>query len=191
MSDELNPSVTQWLAGMKSGDDRSFEQIWQRYFSRLVGLARKTLSGNSQASGNEEDVAQSAFESFYFRARDGKFPQLNDRDDLWKLLMTITLRKAWKQRRRNAKRGVPADPAILAEELVAESPSPEMAALTTDEFRRLFGMLDHPLLATVALMKLEGHTNRQIADVLEVSVATVERKLQLIRHVWSGEIEAS
>jgi DNA-directed RNA polymerase specialized sigma24 family protein len=52
-------------------------------------------------------------------------------------------------------------------------------------------MLDHPLLATVALMKLEGHKNRQIADLLNVSVATVERKLQLIRHVWSGEVESS
>ncbi len=188
MPNEPQSSVTQWLAGMKSGDERAFEQIWQRYFMRLVSLARKTLDGSPRAAGSEEDVAQSAFESFYFRARDGKFPRLNDRDDLWKLLITITLRKAWKERRREARRGAPADPAILADELLAESPAPETAALTADEFRRLFGLLDHPLLATVALMKLEGHTNRQIADVLEVSLATVERKLQLIRRVWSGEL---
>jgi DNA-directed RNA polymerase specialized sigma24 family protein len=83
---------------------------------------------------------------------------------------------------------VSADPAILADELLAESPTPETAALATDEFRRLFGLLNNPLLATVALMKLEGHTNREVADVLEVSIATVERKLQIIRQLWSSEV---
>jgi DNA-directed RNA polymerase specialized sigma24 family protein len=189
MSDENTHSVTQWLAGMKSGDDAAFEQIWQRYFTSLVSLARKTLATTPATQGNEEDVAYSAFESFYFRAKQGKFPQLNDRDDLWKLLITITLRKAWKERRRAARRGAAADPAVLANELLAQSPTPEMAALTTDEFRRLFGRLNNPLLATTALMKLEGHTNRQIAEVLDISLATVERKLQLIRQLWSGEIQ--
>jgi DNA-directed RNA polymerase specialized sigma24 family protein len=187
MSDESFASVTQWLAGMKSGDDDAFEQIWQRYFTSLVGLARKTLASTAGTKGNEEDVAQSAFESFYFRAKEGRFPQLNDRDDLWKLLITITLRKAWKERRRAFRRGPAADPVALANELLAESPSPEMAAVTTDEFRRLFGLLNNPLLATVALMKLEGHTNHQIANTLDVSLSTVERKLQLIRQLWSGE----
>jgi DNA-directed RNA polymerase specialized sigma24 family protein len=110
MSDESFASVTQWLAGMKSGDDDAFEQIWQRYFTSLVGLARKTLASTAGTKGNEEDVAQSAFESFYFRAKEGRFPQLNDRDDLWKLLITITLRKAWKERRRAFRRGPAADP---------------------------------------------------------------------------------
>jgi hypothetical protein len=93
MSDETNASVTEWLAGMKSGDDDAFEQIWRRYFTSLVGLARKTLASSRSTKGIEEDVAQSAFESFYFRAKEGKFPRLNDRDDLWKLLITITLRR--------------------------------------------------------------------------------------------------
>jgi DNA-directed RNA polymerase specialized sigma24 family protein len=189
MSSETTASVTEWLAGMKSGDNDAFEQIWHRYFTSLVSLARKTLASTVTTQGNEEDVAQSAFESFYFRAKQGKFPRLNDRDDLWKLLITITLRKAWKERRRSSRRGSSADPAILADELLAQSPTPETAALATDELRRLFALLNNPLLATVALMKLEGHMNRQIADVLEVSLATVERKLQLIRQLWSKEIQ--
>ncbi len=38
-------------------------------------------------------MALSAFHSFCDRAGRGQFPQLADRDDLWRLLATITTRK--------------------------------------------------------------------------------------------------
>ena len=156
------------------------ERLWHRYYERLVSLARKTLGAQSRGV-SAEDIAQSAFKSFYFRAQDDKFPRLNDRDDLWKILITITLRKAWRKRDREAKRGLPGDPEIIAQELAGDGPTPATAAAVTDEFRRLFRLLDDPVLSAIALMKMEGHTNREIADVMEISVATVERKLQLTR----------
>ena len=184
--DEVD-SVSDWLAGLKTGDERAVEQIWERYFDRLVRLARKTL-GELPRQTSAEDVAQSAFKSFYFRAQDGKFPRLNDRDELWKLLLTITLRKAWRRREKSAKQALPADPDILADELAGQGPTPEMATSVTDEFRRLFGLLDDAVVSTVVLMKLEGHTNQQVSEVMQISVATVERKLQLARRAWSDEM---
>ena len=179
-------SVSFWLANLKDGDEAAVQHIWERYFTRLVALARRTLADSPRFSGIEEDVAQSAFKSFYIRARDGKFPCLDDRDDLWKLLLTITLRKSWRQRRRESK-GFAADPHDLDAQVVSRLPDPGMAAIAAEEFRRLFGKLDKPLLSRVALMKLEGFSNRQIGKTLNVSLATIERKLRVIRHLWGEE----
>ena len=87
-------SVSQWLAGIKAGDEASIEQLWHRYFERLVRLARGKLPGHCRRAFDEEDVALSAFQSFCQRAAGGQFPKLSDRNDLWRLLLTLTLRKA-------------------------------------------------------------------------------------------------
>ena len=44
-------------------------------------------------AADEEDVALSAFDSFCRGAEQGRFPQLDGRDDLWHLLVVITVRK--------------------------------------------------------------------------------------------------
>ena len=42
-------------------------------------------------------------------------------------------------------------------------------------------------LRTIALLKLEGHTNDEIAARIGRSVPTVERRLRLIRQTWKEE----
>ena len=73
---------------------RTSSALWGRYFQRLVRLAGARLPAHCRRSFDEEDVALSAFQSFCERAGRGQFPQLDDRDDLWRLLATITVRKA-------------------------------------------------------------------------------------------------
>ena len=104
MSDD---SVTQWIDRIKTGDQRAAEQIWHRYFEKLVRYATKKLSGSPRRVADEEDVALSAFGSFYRNAAAGRFPILHDRDDLWKIMFTITERKALDQVKfhRRLKRG--------------------------------------------------------------------------------------
>src|SRR5919199_377063 len=87
-------SITHCITLLKAGERAAAQQLWERYFQRLVGLARTKLRGTARRAAEEEDVALSAFDSFYQRAERGQFPQLNDRDDLWQLLVVITVRKA-------------------------------------------------------------------------------------------------
>src|SRR5436190_3151117 len=87
-------SVTHWINLLKSGDPAAVQKIWEAYFPRLVGLARKRLRESPRRAADEEDVALSAFDSFCEGAARGRFPQLTDRDDLWHVLVTITARKA-------------------------------------------------------------------------------------------------
>jgi DNA-directed RNA polymerase specialized sigma24 family protein len=190
-------SVTLWIDGIRAGDDADIHRLWDRYFERLVRLAGARLPTHSRRSFDEEDVALSAFQSFCSRAGHGQFPQLNGRDELWRLLATITVRKALDTLRHQnrQKRGggrvlgesaLPADGEGLADVLSRE-PTPEEVTQFADDYCRFVASLREPGMRTVALQRLEGQSTREIAQSLNVSTKTIERKLQLIRAIWSQE----
>jgi RNA polymerase sigma factor (sigma-70 family) len=184
--------VTRWLQRLKEGDRSAAQELWQRYCARLVGLARERLRGANRRAMDEEDVALSAFKSFCLRAEQGRFPRLDDRDDLWQVLVTITARKAADvaNHERRQKRGGGAvtaaselgDGETLAE-LISREPDPALAAELAENCRRLLDKLREPVLRTVALAKMEGHTNEEIAGLIGKSVVSVERKLARCRAI--------
>jgi DNA-directed RNA polymerase specialized sigma24 family protein len=137
---------------------------------------------------DEEDVALSAFASFCRAVQEGRYPELDGRDGLWQLLITFTLRKARDRARLAwaAKRSAPtqAEEDTPLEEVPDPSPSPDLLALFNDECRHLFSLLGDPELEAVALWKLEGSTNEEIAGRLGSTVRTVQRMLAEIRHTW-------
>jgi DNA-directed RNA polymerase specialized sigma24 family protein len=184
-------SVSRWLELFKDGDRTPVQPLWERYFRRLVGLARLHLQSMPRTAADEEDVALAAFASFCQGIERGRFPQLNDRDDLWRLLVVLTVRKAGRLRRFEGqlKRGGDTSPA-LAEELetiISREPSPAFAAEVGDACRDLLARLDDERLGALALRKMEGYTNGEIAAQLGCSPRTVERKLELIRELWQAE----
>jgi DNA-directed RNA polymerase specialized sigma24 family protein len=71
--------------------------------------------------------------------------------------------------------------------LAAREPSPAIAAMVTDECRALLGLLSDQTLRQVALMKMEGYTNEEIAAQLGCSPRSIARKVQRIRMTWQGE----
>ena len=87
-------SVSHWLGLLKAGDSTAAQPLWQRYFARLVGLARAKLRGTPRRAADEEDVALSAFDSFCRAAGQNRFPRLLDRDDLWQVLVMLTARSS-------------------------------------------------------------------------------------------------
>jgi DNA-directed RNA polymerase specialized sigma24 family protein len=185
-------SVTCWLDGLRAGDAVAAQRLWESYFRRLVGLARRRLRGAAPGVADAEDVALSAFDSFCRGAGRGRFPRLNDRDDLWQVLVVLTARKAADLLRAEAaqKRGGgrprPRDGGPDPGAVAGREPTPSFAAQVADECRRLLDRLDEELRA-LALLKMEGYTNAEIAAWLGRSLATVERKLKLIRRVWETE----
>jgi DNA-directed RNA polymerase specialized sigma24 family protein len=196
-------SVTRWLGRLQAGDHAAAQRLWERYFRRLVGLARRKLRDAPRRVADEEDVALSAFDSFCRGAEQGRFPQLRDRDDLWRLLFALTARKAFDQVRdqRRHKRGggrVRGESALLGpedsageeaglEQVLGREPTPEFAAQVAEECQRLLDLLGDAELRAVALAKMEGDTTEQIAARLGRSPRSVERKLQLIRSLWAKE----
>jgi DNA-directed RNA polymerase specialized sigma24 family protein len=190
-------SVTYWIHQLPAGDQAAIQKLWERYFPRLVGLVRKRLMGAPRAAADEEDVALSAFNSFFRRAQEGRFPKLTDRQDLWQLLVLIATRKASNlakyERRRPVIQLTGGDGSSEAPNpflnLISREPDPESAARVAEEYKRLLALLPDDSLRTVAEWKLEGYTNEQIAAKLERALSTVELKLRCIREIWQEEIE--
>jgi RNA polymerase sigma factor (sigma-70 family) len=194
-------SITRWLGLLKAGDSAAAQPLWERYFRRLVGLARARLQGAPRRAADEEDAALSAFTSFCLAAEQGRFPRLDDRDDLWQILMMLTARKAMRllQQERRQKRGggrvvTEADLEADADEeaglarLVGDEPTPEFAAGVAEECRRLLEVLGDEQLRALAVARMEGYTTEELAERLGVAPRTVERKLQKIREAWSREM---
>jgi len=189
-------SVTRLIGMLKQGDRVASQQLWEVYFGRLVGLARARLRNTVLRVADEEDVALSAFDSFVRRAERGQFPRLDDRDDLWQLLYVLTVRKAINlvhhQGRKSRGGGLVQSlqdlEALGAVEILDTEPSPELAAQMTEECQRLLARLGDDTLRSVALWKMEGYTNIEIAAKLGCVEQTVERKLRAVRQTWSNEV---
>lgn len=195
-------SVTRWVTALKGGDTAAAQPLWERYHRQLVSLARQKLQSARRRVADEEDVVQSAFHSFFRGVAAGRFPKLDDRNNLWRLLVVITARKALDQiaHERSKRQGggtVQGQSRMLLEEsdwddpaiqqVVGDEPTPEFAAQVAEEYERLLDRLDDLTLRQVAIRKMEGHTNDEIAEQLNCSKRTVARKLETIRIIWSEE----
>lgn len=196
MPAESAGSITHWIAELKAGDQAAAEPLWRRYVPRLIGLVQEKLGASRRnADADEEDVVLSAFRSFCAGAVNGRFTRLRDRDDLWRLLLVITVRKVCDRLKHNRaqRRGggrvlletdlTAGDDDGLLDQVIGREPSPEFALILAEEFERLLLRLDGPL-RHVALWKLEGNTDQEIADKLGCCRRTVTFKLALIRRIW-------
>jgi DNA-directed RNA polymerase specialized sigma24 family protein len=150
---------------------------------------------------DEQDVLQSMYASFCLRQQRGDF-SLGGREDLWQLLVTMTLNKtrnaAARHRagrrdyRREQGAAAGAEGSMTPDEALAAmegaGPTPDEAAELTEQLHaRLRGLPE--ALRRIALWKLEGYTHEEIAapERLNCTVRTVERKLHLIREHWQAE----
>ncbi len=185
-------TVTLWIHQLAEGDDRAAEKIYQRYFAQLVRYARSRISPALRTKIDEEEIVNSAMKSFLMRHRSGKFPDMESRDNLWRLLLTITARKISK---RVAKaQASPVTEADLPGEtssvpglsgVIGRGGGPVEAAMV-EEFLNL---LPDQELRTIALLKLDGHTNERIKELLGFgNIRRVERRLRVIRNVLTVEL---
>ena len=198
-------SVTAWLAHLKAGRTEAGHEIWQRYVSQLLRLARRKLGRMPRRAADEEDVVLIAFEAFLTGIQEGRFLKLDGRDDLWQVLVMLVERQAIALRRRELalKRGggeTRGESVFLRNDgrgpqprgpdrQVGREPSPALIAEMADRMRGLLDRLSDDTQRHIALGKLEGKTNQELADELNINLRAVERKLSMIRDKWRGNID--
>jgi DNA-directed RNA polymerase specialized sigma24 family protein len=197
----MSEQVSSWVLHLADGDEEIARKIWNEYFGRLVRLARRKLDGMPLRDLDEEDVALSAMNSFYHGMVQQKFGNVKNREDLWKLLVTITARKATAKLRRHyaQKRGggsIRGESVFGQQEelnrngignVLGTEPTPELALAVVENCQILLDKLGDETLRQIALLTLEGHRTEEIAVKLGCVRRTVERKIERIREIWSEE----
>ena len=195
--------VTLWIDELRGADDAAAEKLWNHFVSRLYELARHKLQPTTRSVYDEEDAALSAFQSVCAGVVAGRFPDLQDRDSLWRLMLVITSRKIKDRHRydhqqkrdvhRNISSYIFADSTADSlpngtEQLTSREPTPEFAAQFVETYESLFQLLDDPQLQEVVTLRMEGYTDSEIAVRQNSSRRTVQRSLELIRRQWSEEL---
>jgi RNA polymerase sigma factor (sigma-70 family) len=200
----MEDSITQWITQLAEGDQEAARALWERYYQRLVGLAREALGHRRLRFADEQDVALSAFDSFCAGAAAGRFPRLEDRECLWRLLVTITERKAkallkYHRRRKRGGGKVRGDSCFASDgqdssaegfgAIAGPEPTPEYAAPVRDVYVRSMELLENDQQRRIAEYHLTGYTNEEIASFMGVSLRTVKRRLSRIRELWEAGAE--
>lgn len=192
-------SVSQYIEGLKAGDELATQKIWERFLDRLIRLADGKLKTDRKAM-DEEDVVQKAFAQFFRQVQEGRFSRLDDRNDLWQILAMLVDRRAKDQDRqqKTQKAGygqVRTESVLMTKSdligiagLPEMSPTPELAAELTEVFRLRLAELNDERSQQLVLLKMQGFTNFEIAKKMESSKRTVERRLEAIRHKWSASL---
>lgn len=192
--------VTGIIQRVRTGDEAAAQELWNRYSEQIVEVARRSLKDSSRRVQDEEDVAVIAFKSLLAGMTAGRFPELDHRDQLWRLLVVITTRKAAAviEKDHRQKRGggdVRGDSAVMYREnegsvlggfdqLESEKVPPDIVTVMADQTQQLLASLPDETAQRIAALKIEGFTHQEIADKLEINTRTVERRLKQIRELW-------
>ena len=198
---DQSPSISVWVANLKGGDADAAQRLWDRYFKKLISHAAQRIQAYNCPQGAviAEDVAASVFESLWKGANAGRFERVTDRDELWWLLQAMTNRKVVSHIRHSAAQvrnpgHVPTslslpDPQIVYEQLMEDEPNGDYVVMMQDQFSYLLSLLRDDKLRRIAVLKLEGSSNDEICGDLNISSATITRKLRLIRETWRQAID--
>jgi DNA-directed RNA polymerase specialized sigma24 family protein len=181
-------SVSEWLDQAKRGNCEALGLLWKRYYDRIASRADSKLPKMGHIDGS--DVAAIAFECFYFHIRKKPSPELTNRNDIWKVLISIVDRKIVDTVRKNKskKRGGHFHSHVLDGKVIELPPAndPVVHLTANEEFLRLLNLLN-PTEKQIAIARLEGFDNKEIADMISKSDRTVVAKLTKIRLLWEEE----
>ncbi len=163
-----------------AADPEAAQAIVDRYLARLLPLIRKRLSVPIRSRIDAEDIAQSAFRSFFLKARDDRFTWEHS-GDLWRLLAAISLNKLRRQIERHTadKRAVAREVAVT-ESLVRQEVLPDDAQALLEEVQ--FALREMPADSHEVLRQfLAGQSLEQLAEMGNKSPRTLRRWVQTFR----------
>lgn len=195
MADQAPRSITILFQQLRDGDPDSANRLWERFFERLVSFARSQMQHANRRVSDEEDIACGVMTALCCSADLQQLPKIDNREDLWHLLLAWTrhdivdhLRKENRLKRGGGR--VRGDSVFAASpegsaDVIDSSPAPDVVAEMQEQYERLLERLPDDLLRSLAVDKMRGATNAQLAEKHHVSTRTIERKLELIRKFWS------
>jgi RNA polymerase sigma factor (sigma-70 family) len=156
--------------------DRSFERLYRRHVAEVYRYALGVLRNEADA----EDVTQTTFMNAFRAMAHGRRP---DRPETW--LIGI----AHGVCRQRCRQIATAD-AVAFDEHLADRVEDDDAPTAAD-VRRALGRLPFDERAAIVMRELDGRSYADIAEVLDVSLATVETLIFRARRALREQLEES
>jgi RNA polymerase sigma factor (sigma-70 family) len=186
-----NDSFTDLMNRLRTGeDDAAAREVFQRFTSQLIALARRRFGPAFQHKVDPEDVVQSAYKSFFLRYGGGNL-DVDCWNSLWGLLTVITLRKCaervafhraqCRDVAREAAAPPGADDAAPWQEALSREPTPLEALLLSETVDQLLAGMDEDERLVVE-MSLQGFTTQEISQRFGQPERTVRRLRERVRH---------
>lgn len=194
---------------MRQGDPEAIHRLVERYFGRLRKLSQERIRRGKPIYEDGEDIAIQVLTSVCRKVEQGKYPDLQNREDLWYLMIFIAHRMVIDRRRsrKNLSLQTSWEEAFVVKENTMqgalETIDNDMDSFSNEDADSDFQLLEiidcwqemirqikDPVAKQVARLKLEGYSNREIAAKLDIVPRTVERKSELIEQRWSALYES-
>lgn len=187
VADSSDSQIRPLISLVRSGDQDAAEAVFDRYAQQLARLAERHLSRRVTQRVDGDDVAQSVFRTFFRRTERGDF-RIHSSDQLWKLLVTITIRKAQMQGRRHGAgmrdATLEANDSVALLAAIDREPGPDEARIFDDEIERVLRTVpehQRDLYRQVLELKLAGHSNREVARQLKLLARNVDRMIERLQ----------
>lgn len=193
-------SVTRIIRRMKSGDQDQdgADLIWDRFFLRLKYLVKERLNSRPRTVSDEEDLALESLAELFQGLRDGKYPALDNRESVWRLLVKVATDNVMDEiiKESRQKRGSgrvvnesaltkgSENPSAGLDQFQSGAQAPDVKIMIAERVTLMLESLGDKTLRSIAVMKVANNTNEEVAKALKISVRSVERRLQEIRECW-------
>lgn len=184
--------LTQRISDLAEGDENEAQRLFDQYYVQLVDVAKRKMRAIPSQVADDEGAVISAFRSFFSGVRGGQFPNLDSRDDLWRVLATLTARKSVAQIRHHWRKRGEADNVHEPDAvnvLRSTEPTADEATAFLEDVQTRIDQLSDDRMREIVLMRLEGWATDEIAEELNVHRRTVQRKLSLVERTWCEQSE--
>ena len=189
MSTNADDPISEWLAQLPEGDSLAQHKIYERFARKIESIADRMLTGVPLGDSDSEDVAVKVLKSLFERIQDGRLEPPVNRQQLWNLLMGITRNKSAQvvRHKRTAKRGKGkikgnsgfggGTDDLGIQRIPDQSPNPAAAFREAEDLAERLESLNDDQLRQIALLRMAGYSNEEIAESLNCGKRTIERRV--------------
>ncbi len=181
---------------MRQGDPVAIEKLVARYFKKIANFANKRLRRGIHVLDDGEDIAISVLQSITSNSAKGRFPNLQDRDDLWLMMIMIAQHDVIDKQRPASRRERRSESMLTMTDLLetyninldlflSQRDSHTKLMEIAECWEDLLKSLPDERCRDIAQLKLKGHSNLEIAGLLRLIPKTVDRKIKMIMQRWN------
>ncbi len=173
----------------RNGDESAATELHDKYLAKLVEFAKQHLNEKFRKRIDAQDLVQSIYRSV-FRVTRERSIEFTDDTGFWKWLATLALNKTYNRvkyleagSRNPSREGGRAEDASLraiSAGRYRSMPSSEEVVELADLLETILKALE-PTDQQILQFRIEGFTQQEIAERLNVDPRTVRRRLESIR----------